>query len=117
MEERILKLKEIYNQGIDRKMFFKLILHSTDGNSEPTSVYANNKSAAEWMVLYNEASVALGVSVTQMELFFNYMSAYHHHFFGREQGKYSVNKYFNKKEKARDNFEFEEITLTVLELA
>jgi hypothetical protein len=116
MEEKILQLKELYNQGIDKILFYQLILHSTNGHSEPTSIYANNKNVEEWVSLYNEDSIKLEVSNIQIELFFNYMSKYHYHFFGKDQGRFSINKYFNKEEKSKDKFLFEEITFTVLDL-
>lgn len=111
MEQRILDLKNLFDNGINLDLFQRLVLHSTDGNSESTSAYANNQEVSAWVTMYNKPFVTLGVNNEQVELFLDYMVANHSRFFTKSAPRYAVNKYFNNDEKAEGNFQFELILL------
>lgn len=116
MEERILEVKELCDAGIDKNMFFKLILHVTNGVSNPMQAYANYLTIKEWQNLYSKPYVDIVVSEEQLVLFFNYMIKYSGNFFGKNQDKYFVFKTFINDLRMENNFEFESIVFTTLEL-
>lgn len=116
MEERILELKELYDNEISKELFFKLILHVADGRENPAQAYANNLTIPEWKNLFSRPFVVIDVSDEQLSLFFNYMIKYSMDFFGRNQDKYFVLKTFINDLRTEENFEFESILLTAFEL-
>lgn len=116
MEERILELKNLYDNGITRNIFFGLISHCTNGPVEYMSQYSNNLTLAEWFALFSAPFVNIGVSENQLELFFEYMRKYSSPFFGKNQNHYFVNKSFTNDEKQESNFEFEVILMTSFEI-
>lgn len=70
MEERILELKNLYDSGIEKNLFFELINNSTSGAGLHHSSYSNNLSKEEWKKLFAEPFINIDVSENQVELFF-----------------------------------------------
>lgn len=116
MEERILAVKELYDAGIDKSIFFKLLLHSTDGPTNEKQAYANYLTIDEWKKLYSREFVNINVTDNELLLFFNYMIKYSVGFFGKSKNEYFVYKTFTKNLRTEDNFQFELILLTTFEL-
>ena len=116
MKERILEVKQLFNNKINKELFFKLILHVTDAYKEPMQAYANYLTIDEWQKLYSKPFVDIVVSEDQLLLFFNYMIKYSGNYFGKNNDKYFVFKTFNNDLRTEDNFEFELILLTTFEL-
>lgn len=116
MKERINAIIELHKNGIDQTIFIKLILHSTDGGlSEMNHVVANNLDIETWGILYNRNPLNLDVNAQQLNLFFNYMSEYYGEYIRKSGDKYKVLKSFSNEKRKESNFEFENLTFTVLD--
>lgn len=116
MKEKIVCLKELYDNGIDENLFFKLISNSTNSPTDQKLAYSNLLTIKEWQELYAADYLNISVSENQLALFFNYMTKYSSNFFGKMNGKYFVNKYFTNEEKKREKFQFELIVYKTIEL-
>jgi hypothetical protein len=116
MRERITKIKQLIENGIDKQLFFKLVLHITDGTSEFNSGYANYKKINEWQDLYSSQYVNLQLSETQLILFFDYLKIYYSEFVGNNHNDYFVFKTFINNYRTESYLEFESIVFSVFEI-
>lgn len=120
MEKQILALKKLYDNEINRELFFKLMLHVTngyDGYNEPMRAYANYLDIENWEKLFSKPFVEINVTREQLILFFEYMIKYYPQYFGKNQEKYLVYLEFKNNElRKEDNFKLEHILLTTFEI-
>ena len=120
MKEQILALKNLYDNGINKELFFKLILHVTngyDGYNEPMRAYANYLDIENWEKLFSNPHIKISVTSSQLILFFEYMVNYYSKYFGKNQKIYLVFLDFRNNElRTEDNFKLEDILLTTFEI-
>lgn len=116
MTEQILALKNFYENKIDKELFFKLLLHLTDGHKEPMSPYANYLDIENWKKLFSLPSKKIIVTSDQLAIFFEYMTKYHGEYVGVTQEKYYVRKeLMNNELRTEKNFRLEATVLTTIE--
>lgn len=78
MTERIQELIDLYNLGIKKDVFFKMILHCNDGSNSSNKAYANNLKVEEWKELFtDEGGAKLSLDENQLNKFFEYMIKYY----------------------------------------
>lgn len=120
MNKQILDLKNLYDNGINNELFFKLILHVTngyDGYREPMRAYANYLDIENWEKLFSNPHVKIIINREQLTLFFDYMITYFPNYFGKNQQIYFVNLEFkNNGLRTKEHFQFENILLTTFEI-
>jgi hypothetical protein len=116
MEEQIINLTKLYSNGINLELFNKLILHSTDGNSQRESAYQNDLDVESWKKLYSKDYVEIPISSEQLVLFFEYMCKYHNTYCRKNRDNYAILKTLYNDRKANRLFNFEEIVFTVIQL-
>lgn len=116
MKDRIKDLKELNDNGISSDLFWKLILHSTDGSSKQMRAYSNNHKIENWKKeVYKEISLKEEVSEKQIDCFLNYMCKYFSSYFGKNHDEIYVTKQFEQYRRIDKNFLFEEVALTTIE--
>lgn len=116
MKNQIKQLQELFLSGIDRELFFKLILHITNsGFGEPNKSYANYLKIEDWIELYAYKSIKINVDKEQLILFLNYMIKYMPFYVGKNGDYYYVTKQFTPELRSEEFFKFESIVYQVFE--
>lgn len=120
MNKQILDLKKLYDNGINNDLFFKLILHVTngyDGYDKPMRAYANYLDIENWGNLFSNPHIKINIDLEKLILFFEYMITYYQNYFGKNQKIYYVNLEFRNNDlRTKENFQFENIILTTFEI-
>lgn len=117
MKERIKYLKNLFDNGIIGNVFFKMILHITDDCEIKSRAYSNYLGIEDWKKLYaKKPNPNLILNDEQISSFFNYLSRYHGDYFGKNQNYYYVNKNFFYEQTNPEDFIFESIVFTTLEI-
>jgi len=120
MEEQILRVKNLYDNGIDKSLFFRVnlnVINAYDGYREPMRAYANYLKIANWQELLSKPNLGIAITNDQLAAFFEYMVKYHYRYFGKDQGHYFVHREFMDNDlRKEENFKFETILLTAFEI-
>lgn len=116
MNERILALKELFDNGIDRELFFRLLLHVTDRGLNKSQAYANYLTVSEWKELFARDYVKINVSDEQIMLFFNYLVRYFSYYVGKNGNVYTVSKEFTNNLRTEESQQFELIVYTTIQI-
>lgn len=116
-KKRIEDLYELFKNGIDRELFFKLISNITNGGySETPSAWANNLKIESWMELYSDRNLKIDVSKEQLLLFFNYSVKYLDKYVGKSSDFYYVSKLFTNDKRTEDYLQFESVIFQAFEI-
>lgn len=120
MEDKINKLKQLFNLGINNFTYNELINNCTNGTGfNRFTAYINDYTIEEWIELYNQSRIK--VTKEQLLFFFEYQSNVFPKYFIKEidlKGnniKFKVTRGFFI-EKSRIDFSFECIVLTSFEV-
>lgn len=117
MKERIKELYELYLIGIDRELFFKLILNITNqAYGEHSSNYANYLKIENWMELYAEETLNLNINEQKLIMFLNYMTKYVNKYIGKNGDYYYVTRDFSNEKRNEKYLEFESTIFHVFEV-
>lgn len=116
MNERILAVKELFDNGINKELFFRLLLHVTDGGLNQSPAYANYLTIPEWKELFARDFVKINVSEEQIILFLNYMIKYFSYYFGKNVNIYAVSKEFTNDLRTEESQQFESIVYTTIQI-
>lgn len=116
MYERILAIRELFDNGINKELFFRLLLHVTDGGLNQYPAYANYLTVLEWKKLFARDFVQINVSEEQIILFFNYMLKYFPYYFGKNGNFYIVSKEFTNELRTEESQQFESIVYTTIQI-
>ena len=116
MKERIEELHTLFSAGIDRQLFFRLLLNIANGGfMEGQSSYANYLKIDIWMELYANKNIKINVSKEQLVIFLDYLVKYANGSVGRNGEYYYVTKDFSNDRRGEENFNFESIVFQVFE--
>ena len=117
MKEKIQSIKVMFDNGVNRETFLKMILHCTDYYEEKPLAWANYLKLDKWQELFaKKPNPGLELSQGQLSLFFDYMSKYHGNYIGRNNDIYYVYKNFSNELRTENNFEFESAIFLTIEI-
>lgn len=120
MRQKIIDLKKLYDSGISKELFFRLILHCTDEhgqNKEKLRCLANSYTLAEWRTFYSRDFLNLEITKDQLEYFFIYMVNHYNNYFGNDGNLYFIHAVFKINNlRHEENFPFESTLMTAFEV-
>ena len=116
-KKRIEDLHELFKNGIDRELFFKLIINITNGGyTETPTTWANYLKIESWMELYSDKNLKINVNIKQLLLFFNYLKKYLDTYIGKNGDFYYVSKLFTNDKRTENYLEFESVVFQAFEV-